>query len=404
MRIGVFFQEFEPYHYAKDPGQIVLGLSEIGVEVELVTLGKPILSGYKELPIRLIQSEQARDAAFWRSSRYDMVLAYTWLRSSFLWIPQLLNAAGLPVIVKGDTDGRLTYPLYPMWDTYLGSLRGILPSLRITRRRLKQRLGARQRIGELSTHLDLASGAVVETPQAFCNVAYILTAHGVPHLVEKIAVIPNPVAPSNLPPVSKLKNVVAIGDWERKFGDYYQKNTKSMCIAIARFLSARPDYRAALIGKGDTLLRNLLSRVQPAVSSRISVMCDVPHSNVLNTLQQSQILFMPSIMEGLSIAASEALVSGCSIVGSPLESLAYLSQGGKYGTLAANFDEDAYFGALVADAVRWDRSDYSPVDTANYWNNELNRKKIAEDYHRLFIKVLKLTKATITDKIYCPNV
>lgn len=387
MRIGVFFQEFEPYHYAKDPGQIVLGLSEIGVDVELVTLGKPTLVGYKELPIKLIQSEQAQDAAFWRTSGYNMVLAYTWLRSPFLWILQLLNAAGLPVIVKGDTDGRLNYPLYPMWDTFVGNLPGILPYLKIARRRLKRRLGSRQHFINLLMHLESAAGAVVETPQAFANLAHILARHGATQLLEKISIIPNPVATSNLVPVSKSKQVVAVGNWEMKFGDYYVKNTEAMCSAIGRFLAVRPDFIAILIGKGDDFLKKLLLGLPTEISYRINIVGEVPHPKVLNFLNRSRILFMPSISEGLSIAASEALTAGCSIVGSPLESLHYLSQGGKYGTLAARFDANAYCGALVADAVRWDRGEYNPVATATFWSNELDRKRIAGEFLRLFIRV-----------------
>jgi glycosyltransferase involved in cell wall biosynthesis len=387
MRVGVFFQEFEPYHLLKDPGQIVIGLNEINVEAELVALEKPSLVAYSELPLRLIQPEQARDIAFWRSSGYDMVLAYTWIRSNFLWIPQVLSQAGLPVIVKGDTDGRLNYPLYPMWDTYVESLPKGLPYLKIARRRIKRRLNAQQSFAALSMHLEVASAAVVETPQAFANIAYLLAAYGASHLLGKISVIPNPVVPSGLAMASKVKQVVAVGDWEMKFGDYYAKNSKTMCSAIGRFLAARPDFNAILVGRGDALLNSFLTGLPMATANRIQITGELTHSKVLRTLNESQILFMPSISEGLSIAASEALTCGCSIVGSPLESLQYLSQGDKYGTLAANFGEDAYVGALVADAVRWDRGDYNPEAIATYWSKELCRKQIAGKFRHLFHRV-----------------
>jgi hypothetical protein len=384
MRIGVFFQEFEPYHLAKDPGQIILGLTEIGVDVELVTLEKPSLVAYSELPLRFIRPEQAYDVSFWRSSGYDIVLAYTWLRPQFLWIPKLLTEAGLPVIVKGDTDGRLNYPLHPMWDTYVDSLPGVFSYLKIARRRIKRQFNARQIFSDLSRHLEVASGAVVETPQAYANLACLLAAYGASNLLEKISVIPNPVVPSGLAVVAKQKQVVAVGNWEMKFGDYYVKNPKTMCSAISRFLAVRTDFNAILIGKGDTFLNGFLAGQPSSVSNRIQIVGELSHSKVLRILNESRILFMPSISEGLSIAASEALTSGCSIVGSPLESLQYLSQGDKYGTLAANFGEDAYVGALVADAVRWDRGDYNPVAIATYWSKELYRGRIAGKFQNLF--------------------
>jgi hypothetical protein len=75
--------------------------------------------------------------------------------------------------------------------------------------------------------------------------------------------------------------------------------------------------------------------------------------------------------------ASESVCLECSLVGSLLESLPYLTLCGLFGTLAAIFDEDAYLGALIADAVHWERGDYSAEKTASFWRAELDRKEVA---------------------------
>ena len=387
MRVGVFFQEFEPYHLGKDPGQLVVGLNEIGVTTELVSLRKQSLINYSELPIRAILPNEAHDIAYWRGSGFDVILAYTWLRPHCLWIPHILAAAGLPVIVKGDTDGRLNYPLHPMWDTYVGGLPGILSYLKIARRRMKRQLNVHQSIKDFVAHLEIASGAVVETPQALSNLAFTLATHDSSRLLEKIFVIPNPVISSVFSSASKARQIVAVGNWEMKFGDYYAKNTEVMCGSIGRFLIERPDFNAILIGNGTAFLTKLLSDLPTEVLNRIRIVGAIAHKAVLHLLGESRILFMPSISESFGIAASEALTLGCSLVGSPLESLQYMSQGGACGTLASNFSEDAYLGALLADALRWERGDYDPATIAKYWRNELDRKRIAGEFLSLFHEV-----------------
>lgn len=97
---------------------------------------------------------------------------------------------------------------------------------------------------------------------------------------------------------------------------------------------------------------------------------------------------MPSISEGSSIVAAEALSLGCSVVASPLESLQLLTCGSSHGTLSADFSVDAFAGALFADAIRWDRGEYAPEGSAAFWRERLDRKRIARELRLHFDQIL----------------
>lgn len=404
LNICVFFHAFEPCHECKDPGQILLGLRDIGLESEMVTLQKSALDGYTGLPIRTITPEQAKDINFWRSTTYDAVIAYSWLRSDYFWIPEILKKAGKKVIIKSDTDGRMAFPLHPRWDCFTSSTLGIIPILKILRRKMKRRVNAPNDSEDLISHLKIADITVVETPQSFSNLAYILGYWKRTELLRKIEIIPNPVATDVLSTNynHKKNQLVAIGNWNVKFGDYLVKNTKVMCNVLTKFLSLNPNYQAFIIGEGQDLLNKLLAKSEPCILNRIKIIGRIPHEDVIKYLSHAKIIFAPSISESFGLAVSEGICMGCSIVGSPLESFQFLSNGGFCGTLASTFEEQAYLGALIADTIRWEKGAYSPKRIATYWRAELDRKTIAGKYARMLEHLLGSSTSLLAAKGISP--
>jgi len=80
MRIGVFFDGYMPLHETKDPGQLVLGFLDLGIQSEMITLYKPELSTYRApFPIRFVNQAQMYSIDYWRKVPDDVIIAYTWL-------------------------------------------------------------------------------------------------------------------------------------------------------------------------------------------------------------------------------------------------------------------------------------------------------------------------------------
>jgi glycosyltransferase involved in cell wall biosynthesis len=205
-------------------------------------------------------------------------------------------------------------------------------------------------------------------------------------LIKKIFVIPNPVSnyffnDNNILPISaKEKLIVATGAWGDKIGSGYIKNTDTMVNALCHFLTIRPDYKAVVIGSGEDIVKKFANKWALRNEINLKITGLIPNSEVAKYVRKAHILFMPSLWESFGIAAAEALCMGCSVVGSPLESLHFLTKGGLSGTLSPDFTEDAFLGALLADAVKWERGFYSPELISSTWRSLLHRETIAKSY------------------------
>lgn len=384
MKIGVFFEYYQPFHETKDPGQLVLGFLDIGIPSEMITEAKPELKQYDApFPIKFITRGEALDVSYWRAATNDVIVAYTWLSRHYLQVISAMKKAGKVVLVKGDTDGRCSFPLFPrsLYVNNLWTKKGIKNLLR----KLILRLHKHQRGEWLAEHIRLADRVIVESPQAQANLAYIMLHWGKPELVRKISVVPNPVSSdiidSSIP--VKCKQIVAIGRWE----DVWPKNTATMAKVVCHFATMKPDYEIVVIGSGEDIVQRLIAKASSQQPIRLHLTGRLPHNEVVNYLGRSQILFTPSNWEGFSIAAAEAVCMGCTIVGTPLESLHFLTRGGFSGTLASNFTEDALLSALLIDSSKWEAGTYAPEDISHFWRSRLNRRAIAKSFLHLVERV-----------------
>jgi Glycosyl transferases group 1 len=387
LRIGVFFDEYMPYHETKDPGQLVAGFTVAGHDCEMITLDKPELKGYSgQINIIRITKYQMFSEEFWRKAPYDAIICYTWLRAKYLPLLRVIAKSGKKILIKSDTDGRCCHPVYPWWDMYIYPGLNLI-NLRIFYRRFKFLINQKKHLRDLIDHFSLVDEVIVESPQAFLNLAYIL---GENRLLEKIYVIQNPVLLDVNPElIEKKKVLTVVGDLDRKLAGRFWKNTPVMVSAICDFLKVRTDYTAKIVGNGEETVKNLMKGCAKSVSNRVSIMGNVKNKEVKEILTETQIFFMPSIAEGFSVAASEALCHGCSIVGTPLECLMYLSQGATYGTIASDFKKESLVASLLLDSLKWDRGEYKSKKIA-IWSRMLSRKTIIGKYIESLNRCLKM--------------
>ena len=217
------------------------------------------------------------------------------------------------------------------------------------------------------------------------NLTRILTHWRQPEHSDRILVIPNPVSTkvSQTPLTTKRRRIVAIGNWAMRFGNYQVKNPRMLCKVLCRFLASHQEYEAVIIGNGREVIERFLKAESPIPAGRVRITGPLDHDEVVQCLAESRMLFLPSLSEGFSIAASEALCLGCSVTGSPLECLNYFSQGGFSGTLARGFGRDAYLEALSADAAKWEIGAYSAEGISSFWRRRLNRGIIASQFLEL---------------------
>jgi glycosyltransferase involved in cell wall biosynthesis len=379
MKIAVFLDGFKPFHEHKE-GQLIMGFIDLGVPSVVVTPPNAELHAY-DSPFPLLKATRSdlADARLWNAMGIDAAVLFTWFSPDYLDILAAVKKGGALLLIRPDTDGRIGPPAPVRRRTFY--IRP--PRIRQIPRWIGGRLlwhmyfGRRAADGLLRT-LILSDAVVLESPNAVANVARILVSYKRPDLIDRLCMIPNQVCPHIVcgPIGPKEKVVAAVGRWE----DYRQKNTIVMVRVLIDFLTQRSDYRAVLAGSGATLLNNLLLESSDSPHDRISVTGGIPHDAVGRILATSQILFMPSLFESFGYAAAEALCAGCSVVGTPIEPLQYLSMGGLTGTLASDFGRKGLLAALLADAKKWDRGEYVPNEVARRWRALLDRRVVAQQY------------------------
>lgn len=357
----------------KDPVQITLGLRDIGVDVVFVARNSVSQFDAAQAPFPLLMSAAIETASFWRDLPVDAVLVISRLAPDAEKIVAAVNAAGLRLILKADSDGTLGYPLAP---NYLRTLSWRGDPLRTLLRHVKWRFPMRRYVGKKIDQIAMVDAVIVESPKARSNILSILQYWGCEGLGSKVHFVPNPVAPDVFAVdamTEKQKLVMAVGRWD----DAGPKNTEVMVRAIIEFLRECDGYRAVIVGSGDDIVTHLAERIDSGSLGRLDIVGAMDHSRLAQRLADAQILFMPSRIESFGIVAAEALCVGCSIAVTPIESLEYLAADGFSGTVASGFDTSSAKEALLAEAKRWDAGERIPHEIAAYWRARLNRREIA---------------------------
>ncbi len=247
------------------------------------------------------------------------------------------------------------------------------------------RLIWRARPDLIHAHFAVPAGALAFALSALTGVPYILTAHlgdvpgGVPqktaywfrwikpfsklvwkyakqtaavseftrqlaleHYDADIRVIPNGADFTHLPSEEIIVHAAPRIVFAGRF--VAQKNP----LAIVRVLSALQDldWTCVMLGDGELLAEVRAEIEKRGMSGRFQLRGWVTPADVLNEFSQSDILFMPSLSEGLPIVGVDALVKGLAIVASRIGGFLDLVDDGQNGYLIALEDEAAFSAAL----------------------------------------------------------
>lgn len=382
MKLAVFFDGYLPLSETKDTGQIPLGLKDNGYDTYLITLTKQALEKYHPefKQIQISDIDEIENAV----KDIDGILVYTWISWKYNELITKLKKLKKKVIIKADSDGRIgllseprSYKLkYNLKRFYLDTF--TLYSLTQTIFPPFKHYVQNKKIEQIET----SDYVVIESPDAANNLSYFLTKNKRPDLISKIKVIPNPVSPDiiKIHVENKENSIVSIGRWD----DKAQKNPKVLIKTITKFLNYKKDWNAIIIGKGQEIIHEYVKNLDDNIKKRIKITGEINHENIKEYLIKSKILFMPSRWESFGIAASESLCCGCTVVGSPIESLRFLTMQGYSGQISYSWDPNAFFASLVYEANRWENNEIDYKKIIEFWRNRLNRKTIAKQFADLF--------------------
>jgi glycosyltransferase involved in cell wall biosynthesis len=360
---------------------------ETGVNTGVITVTKEVFANYSP-KFQLTQGALTEfyNQEFWLKNDSDVIIAYPLQGALYSPLIKKMKLGKKKILLKFDSDGKIAYPLQrhhlriPLNERL--TVHNLVSDVwwRLPFKSLKRRKHAKV-AAETIRQVELSDGALIESPEALSNLNYFLAAWGRSDLIKKTHFIPNPVTPEFVEgEVGAKENiVVSHGRWD----DFKVKNTHVMAETIVEFLKNRPDYRAVIFGSGIEKVKTLIADAPKNVKDRIEISGYIEHEKVKDILKNAKILFVPSRWESFSIAAAEALCTGCSIVGTPAEALRYLSMQGFSGTVASTFDREAILAALMQDAIKWERGNYEPEKIATFWRAKLDRRIIAQALENL---------------------
>jgi len=360
----------------KDSITTPLVLKSLGHTVELLSCDPAVTTPVSIQDLRVEPVAQCG----WRRGDFDCVVAISRFDHSLTSILREIKAAGMPLIVKGDTDGTLGFPLRP---NYL-RIRPMLDDPANTFRHLKWRLPVRHWVGRKLEHVALAERVVVESPGAAANLGQVLRHWGLTQHLSKVRFIPNQVAQEVIDaPIhtSKPKAIVSVGRWD----DMRCKGADLLAPVVRNLLQTRNDYSVTIVGSGVEEVRRRLGDHEVG---RVRFLDQVDFPEVQKLILQSRVVLVPSRLESFSFVSAEALCTGASVVVTPIESLTSLAGGGIWGTVARDFSAEAITAALLSEIQRWETGQHAPEAIAAFWRGRLAPSATAVQWSKLLQEVV----------------
>ena len=362
----------------RDPIQIPMSLRSAGFYVELVTRCDCDVEEIHGFPVSRVRELLSGGEI---ADRFQCVIAISRFDPSLSDILKRIKAGGVPLIVKGDTDGTLGYPIVP---NYLRSVPLTAGGLNVLRH-LKWRLPFKSVVASKLQHFEYADRVVYESPGAGVNLAYVLNYWGLRRYVAKLAWIPNSVhddyLEGTLPEKDGLK-IVAVGRWD----DRLVKGADILARVISGALNGMEDIRFAVIGSGEEIVRQAIPE---RLLERVEFTGQLDVTALKKLLREAKIMIVPSRLESFSIASAEALCSGCSLVVTPVESLVYLSGGGAFGSVSRDFRPSSLMAALDHEIKQWRGGARRSDQISNYWRSQLSKEKIGQQWVDLVTILLR---------------
>lgn len=163
---------------------------------------------------------------------------------------------------------------------------------------------------------------------------------------EKITVIQCAVDTGKFHPTEQPRTqncVLYLGRISRRKGIEFL--LRSMPLVVQQIA----DVRLLVVGKGEWLekMKSLVGRL--GLENNVTFLGFVPDDQLNGLYNQARCVVVPSIFEGFGITVIEALAAGTRVVGTDVDGIREILQGGDYGRLVPYGDRHAMAGAIVAE-------------------------------------------------------
>jgi hypothetical protein len=363
--------------FCRDSGLICKGLQSLGLECKSIM---PLPAHPEDITKDLIRTnpENLARSEWWYNIGASSVVLYSWGHPKYRQVAEAIHASGAKLFINLDSGGiispRVTPELYkravmgkqirlhgPLLGTLTGSILNIAYLFYIPNIIDPGRIA----------HLRAATAIGCISPNALA-LWRLWAGTYAPELVERMHLVPNPVAGyfKYDPSIPKQDIVIAIGRWE----DEEVKRPRLLVESITETARRRSTTEFHIFGKEGHILLDWYSSLQSNIRKRVYLHGKVPNKDIFNFFQKSRISLCASSHEGSHVASEEALCTGATIV-APLRAelnalLWYVSHNS--GRLAVEDSAQGLAEALLLELEAWDSGEHDPVSISTYWCNKLS--------------------------------
>lgn len=365
-----------PDFFCRDSGLICKGIQSLGLECKSIM---PLPVHPEDLTEDLIRTapENLTRSEWWNNIGAASVVLYSWGHPKYRQVAEAIHASGAKLFINLDSAGiispRVTPELYKravmgkqirLRGPLLGTLTGFILNIAY--------LFYIPYIIEPGRIAHLRAATAIGCISANALSLWRLWARKyAPELVERMHLVPNPVAGyfKYDPSIPKQDIVIAIGRWDEEM-----KRPKLLVESITETARRRSTTEFHIFGKEGPVLSDWYRSLQSNIRKRVYLHGKVPNKEILNVLQRSRIGLCSSSHEGSHVASEEALCTGATIV-APLRwelnaLFWYVSHDS--GQLAVEDSARGLAEALLLELEAWDSGERDPVSISTYWYDRLS--------------------------------
>jgi len=377
-----------PDFFCRDSGLVCKGLQSLGLSCKSVM---PLPEHPGDMTEDLIRTDAGNLARpeWWSGIGASKVVLYSWAAPKYRRIAEAVRDSGAKVFINLDSGGIISPKVTPLLYLYatmgrqicqhgllLGTLTGIIRSTAY-----RFYIPFVQEPGRIA-HLRAATAIGCISPDALALWRLWARTYA-PELVERMHLVPNPVA-GHLkydPAVAKQDIVIAVGRWD----DEEQKRPALLAATIAEGAKRRSTTEFHIYGNPSRVLPGWHTSLPSDIRRRVHLHGKVSHEEMLDAFMQSRVGLCSSSHEGSHIASEEALCAGASVVGPFRRELNvmlwYISHDS--GRLSVEDSAQGLAEVLLLELEAWDRGERDPVSISSYWCSMLSASAVANRIREL---------------------
>lgn len=170
-------------------------------------------------------------------------------------------------------------------------------------------------------------------------------------------------------------NVVAVARWDA----LRHKRPHMLMKVIERVLALHSSVTFEIFGRLTPAMEQWHSGLEASLRERVSLQGIKPSAMVMDAIGSSQILYCPSVEEGVPLPVIEALCNGCSVagLGTPAVPGLYWAFSEGHGSAARNDSVDAHAGAVLSELTAWEEGRRVPGEIAEHWKYWFSARNVA---------------------------